>query len=311
MQPFIHPLSDVQSQHIGEGTRIWQFCVVLPEARIGSECNICSNVFIENDVVVGDRVTVKCGVQLWDGVHISNDVFIGPNVTFTNDLFPRSQKRLEKFARTIVNHGASIGANATILPGLSIGRGAMVAAGAVVTRDVPPYAVVKGNPARISGYTYEHATSAPAAAKEELLAARMGGVGFVQLTKASDLRGDLLAVELERQIPFPVKRLFYVTNVPSHHVRGEHAHRECHQLLVCLQGSVTVTADNGAEREEWMLDRPDIGLHILPMTWAAQYRYSGNAVLAVFASHSYDPADYIRNYEEYLKVANKGGSSNE
>ena len=146
MPPFIHQLSDVQSQNIGEGTRIWQFCVVLPGAQIGAECNICSNVFIENDVVVGDRVTVKCGVQIWDGIQISDDVFIGPNVTFTNDPFPRSQKRLEEFSRTTVQRGASIGANATILPGLSIGRGAMVAAGAVVTRDVPDFAIVAGVP---------------------------------------------------------------------------------------------------------------------------------------------------------------------
>ncbi len=298
----IHPTSDVQSTQIGPGTRIWQFCVVLPQARIGADCNICSHVFIENDVVVGDRVTVKCGVQLWDGIRIADDVFIGPNVTFTNDPFPRSQRHPERYAVTTVHHGASIGANATILPGLSIGRGAMVGAGAVVTRNVPSYAIVKGNPARISGYTQGREAAATAAAAPALPAAHMKGVDFVLLTKASDLRGDLLAVELARHIPFEVRRTFYVTNVPSHHVRGEHAHRQCHQLLVCLQGSVTVTADNGIEREEWVLDRPEIGLHLHPMTWAAQWRYTGNAVLAVFASHPYDPADYIRDYEQYLEI---------
>ena len=148
----IHPLSDVQSRHIGEGTHIWQFCVVLPNARIGADCNICSHVFIENDVVIGNRVTVKCGVQIWDGIRIADDVFIGPNVTFTNDPFPRSRKALAKYPVTTIEEGASIGANATILPGLVIGRRAMVAAGAVVTRDVPDYAVVKGNPAVISRY---------------------------------------------------------------------------------------------------------------------------------------------------------------
>ena len=148
----IHPLSDVQSRHIGEGTRIWQFCVVLPNARIGADCNICSHVFIENDVVIGNRVTVKCGVQIWDGLRIADDVFIGPNVTFTNDPFPRSRKALAEYPVTTIGKGASIGANATILPGLVIGRRAMVAAGAVVTRDVPDYAVVKGNPAVISRY---------------------------------------------------------------------------------------------------------------------------------------------------------------
>jgi UDP-2-acetamido-3-amino-2,3-dideoxy-glucuronate N-acetyltransferase len=144
---FIHPLSDVQSPHIGEGTRIWQFCVVLPDAWIGSDCNICSHVFIENNVIIGDRVTIKCGVQVWDGIRIADEVFIGPNVTFTNDLFPRSQQHPEKYPATTIHQGASIGANATILPGISIGRGAMIGAGSVVTNDVPENELWLGNPA--------------------------------------------------------------------------------------------------------------------------------------------------------------------
>lgn len=299
---FIHPLSDVNSPNIGEGTRIWQFSVVLPDARIGSDCNICAQVFIENDVVIGNRVTVKCGVQIWDGLRIADEVFIGPNVAFTNDRFPRSQHHPEKYPVTIIHEGASIGANATILPGISIGRGAMIAAGAVVTRDVPPYAIAKGNPARISGYTHQKKAVLSPVPVAHLPTARMKGVDFVKLVKATDLRGDLLAVEVEKHVPFPVRRIFYVMNVPSHHVRGEHAHHQCHQLLVCLQGAVTVTADNGREREEWKLDRPEIGIHLHPLTWAAQWKHTDNAVLAVFASHSYDPADYIRDYEEYLKI---------
>lgn len=145
----IHPLSDVQSQAIGEGTRIWQFSVVLAGAKIGAYCNICAQVFIENDVVIGDNVTIKNCVQIWDGLRIENNVFIGPNVTFTNDLHPRSKVYPAQFLQTIVKSGASIGANATILPGLTIGEGAMVGAGAVVTKDVPAGAVVTGNPAKI------------------------------------------------------------------------------------------------------------------------------------------------------------------
>jgi len=154
--PIIHPLSDVQSTLIGEGTRIWQFCVVLAYARIGNDCNISSHVFIENDVVIGDRVTIKCGVQIWDGIRISDDVFIGPNVTFANDPFPRSRLRPASFPVTTVEKGASIGANATILPGINIGSGAMIGAGAVVIRNVPDNAIVKGNPAVIFGYTESH-----------------------------------------------------------------------------------------------------------------------------------------------------------
>lgn len=144
----IHPLADVKSPTIGEGTNIWQFCVVLPQAVIGSNCNICAGVLIENDVVVGDNVTVKSGVQLWDGIRIEDDVFIGPNATFTNDRFPRSKQYPDSFPITTIKKGASIGANSTILPGITIGEKAMIAAGSVVTRDVPAGQLWMGSPAR-------------------------------------------------------------------------------------------------------------------------------------------------------------------
>lgn len=144
---FIHPLADVSSGSIGAGTRIWQFVVVLKGATIGEDCNICSHCFIENDVIIGNRVTVKCGVQLWDGLRIADDVFIGPNATFANDKFPRSGNRNFQLCTTVVELGASIGAGATILPGVKIGERAMVGAGAVVTQDVPANTVVVGNPA--------------------------------------------------------------------------------------------------------------------------------------------------------------------
>ncbi|MBO7484730.1 MAG: N-acetyltransferase [Spirochaetaceae bacterium] len=144
----IHKLADVQSTHIGKDTNIWQFCVVLQNAVIGDGCNICANVFIENDVIIGNNVTVKCGVQLWDGVTVEDDVFIGPNVTFTNDLFPRSKQYPQKFEKTIIKKGASIGANSTILAGITIGENAMIGAGSVVTKDVPANTLWYGNPAR-------------------------------------------------------------------------------------------------------------------------------------------------------------------
>lgn len=152
MPNYFHSLADVQCQNIGDGTRIWQFCVVLPEAKIGCNCNICAHVLIENDVIIGDDVTVKSGVQLWDGLRVENNVFIGPNVTFTNDKFPRSKHYPERFLSTIVKQGASIGGGAVILPGITIGEEAMVGAGAVVTRSVPDRAIVVGNPARIIAY---------------------------------------------------------------------------------------------------------------------------------------------------------------
>jgi acetyltransferase-like isoleucine patch superfamily enzyme len=144
----IHPLADVQSTNIGEDTIVWQFCVILKGAKIGNNCNINCQVFIENDVIIGNNVTIKPGVQLWDGITIEDNVFIGPNATFTNDLKPRSKHHPENFLKTIVKKGASIGANATILPGLTIGEDSMIGAGSVVLKNIPPNTVWAGNPAK-------------------------------------------------------------------------------------------------------------------------------------------------------------------
>ncbi|QBE64020.1 acyltransferase [Pseudoduganella lutea] len=148
----IHPLADVHSTQIGPSTTVWQFCVVLQGAVIGDHCNINAHCLVENDVIVGDSVTVKCGVYLWDGLRVGDHVFIGPNATFTNDRYPRSKQYPDAFPQTVVEHHASIGAGAVILPGVTIGHHAMVGAGAVVTRDVPPHALVTGNPARLVRY---------------------------------------------------------------------------------------------------------------------------------------------------------------
>lgn len=147
---FAHPQALIESGvKIGNNTRIWAFTHILEGATIGADCNICDYVFIETDVIIGDRVTIKCGVQLWDGLRIENDVFIGPNATFTNDKFPRSKHQPKQFPTTTIRNGASIGANATILPNITIGENAMVGAGSVVTKDVPKNAIVVGNPARV------------------------------------------------------------------------------------------------------------------------------------------------------------------
>jgi len=151
----IHPLADVQSDNIGEGTFIWQFCVILKDASIGRNCNINCMVFIENDVTIGDNVTIKSGVQIWDGITIEDNVFIGPNVTFTNDLTPRSKLCNKPFVKTFIKKGASIGANATILAGITIGEFALIGAGSVVTKDVPPYHLYYGNPAMHKAYITE------------------------------------------------------------------------------------------------------------------------------------------------------------
>ena len=144
----IHPLSDVQSKNIGKGTRVWQYAVILADAVIGEDCNINCHTFIENDVIIGNNVTVKSGVFLWDGIRIEDNVFIGPNVTFVNDKFPRSKQYPEAFQQTVIKKGASLGANATILGGITIGENAMIGAGAVVTKDVPANTLWVGNPAK-------------------------------------------------------------------------------------------------------------------------------------------------------------------
>lgn len=148
----IHRLSDVQSKNVGQDTNIWQFCVVLPGAVIGNNCNICANVLIENDVVIGDNVTIKSGVQVWDGVEISDNAFIGPNVTFTNDISPRSKNHSRPFVKTFIKKGASIGANSTIVAGCTVGDFALVGAGSVVTKDIPANTLWYGNPAEQKGF---------------------------------------------------------------------------------------------------------------------------------------------------------------
>ncbi len=290
---FVHPQGICESTQIGARTRVWAFSHVLPGAVIGEDVNINDHVFVENDVMIGDRVTLKSGVQVWDGVRLGDDVFIGPNATFTNDPFPRSKQYPEAFTQTVIEDGASIGGGAVILPGIRVGRRAMIGAGAVVTKDVPPYAIVVGNPARIIGYAE---TETPTAARTE---SSTSPEGITALRTVSDIRGDLLPIDLPDDLPFAPLRVFFVHGVPSKEVRGEHAHRQCEQFLICLTGSVSCIVDDGTTRHEYVLDDPSMGLHMPAMTWGTQYDYSPDAVLVVFASRPYEDQDYIRDYEEF------------
>lgn len=308
---FCHPAALCETDTVGDGTRIWAFAHVLPGARIGSDCNICDHVFIEGAVIVGDRVTVKCGVQLWDGLVVEDDVFIGPNATFSNDRFPRSRQHLERYPTTLVRKGASIGANATILPGVTIGSNAMVGAGAVVTRPVPPNAIVVGNPARIIGYAdaargdaMPHKAGAASVPAEDL---GINGSTLYRLPRVRDMRGSLSALEFGQHVPFEVRRAFMVFDVPNREVRGEHAHWKCAQFLICVRGSCSVVVDDGSNRREVLLDQPDLGLLLPPLTWGIQYKYSPDALLLVFASEHYDASDYIRDYDEFRAAVAKAG----
>lgn len=302
---YVHPLGVCESQHVGAGTRIWAFAHVLPNARIGADCNICDHTFIENDVIVGDRVTIKCGVQLWDGIRVEDDVFIGPNATFTNDPFPRSRRRPPQgWQQTLIRRGASIGAGATILSSLTIGENAMVGAGAVVTRSVPPNAIVRGNPARIEGYVGakpEQLRSADTPTQHRERATSIRGVVEHRIRVINDMRGNLAVGNFPEEIPFAPKRFFLVFDVPSKETRGEHALRHCTQFMICIAGSCAVVVDDGHARQELLLDSPEVGILVPPMIWCSQYKYSADAVLLVLASDPYDPKDYIRDYDEFLK----------
>jgi hypothetical protein len=206
--------------------------------------------------------------------------------------------------------GCSIGAGAVVLAGLEIGIGAMVGAGAVVTRSVPANAIVAGNPAKIIGYADGAGarasvvrTAKPPTAEGDVAALNVGRAALHRLKTVSDLRGTLSVAECERDVPFPVRRFFVVYDVPSRDVRGEHAHRTCAQFLICLRGSCTILLDDGRNRREVLLNSPDIGVYMPGMIWGSQHDYSPDAALLVFASHAYDPDDYIRRYEDFIDMA--------
>lgn len=301
MTIFLHPQALCESSHVGAGTRIWAFAHVLSHAVLGRDCNICDGVFIENDVIVGDRVTVKCGVQLWDGVRLADDVFVGPNVSFANDAFPRSRQQPEKFLKTVVLPGASIGANATILPGLTIGRGAMIGAGAVVTKNVPAHAVVMGNPGRVTRF-------ADTPRMEPMVGTAVtplpvAGASLHALPRHRNPSGSLVVGDFQATVPLATQRYFTVFDVPLGEIRGAHAHRQCQQFLVCMRGAITALVDDGRNRCEVRLNRPDLGMLLPPMVWGTQYEHTTDAILTVFASHPYDNGDYMRDYEQFITQA--------
>ncbi len=303
---FAHPDALVETEAIGPRTRIWAFAHVLEGARIGADCHLCDRAFVEA-ADIGDRVTLKSNAQIAEGVTIEDDVFIGPNVVFANDPYPRSKRHLASYPRARVGRGASIGANATILPGLTIGPLAMIGAGAVVTRDVPARAIVVGNPGYVSGYVEGHQKDRVKANAASSLTepVRTGGATLYHLPRITGDCGTLSFAELNQSLPFPVSRYFLVFGVPGRHFRGEHAHRTLHQYLVAVHGSCVVRLFDGERSEEILLDRPECALHVPPMVWSTQYKYSADAVLLVLASDVYREEDYIRNFEEFQTSVGK------
>ncbi len=318
MEYLKHPHSLIESKNIGKKTQIGPFCHIFPEARIGEQCTICNNVIIENNVTIGNRVTIKDGVHLCKNVEIEDDVYIGPNATFSESISPtenlRNSFKTQKNARgIIIRKKANIGANATIYSNIEVGENSVVEAGAVVSRNVPSNAIVSGNPAIIIGYINYNkiektATELmPPTDIGEIKYSKVKGVKVIRLPTIKDLRGNLSFAEYGQYLPFIPKRYFLVYDVDTKEVRGEHAHKTLHQFLVCVNGSCAIVVDDGLNREEVLLNSLDIGLYIPPKIWAVQYKYSADGILLVLASDVYKPNDYIRNYNEFIKMVKPAG----
>jgi acetyltransferase-like isoleucine patch superfamily enzyme len=250
---------------------------------------------------IGEHCRVRGYTQLWPGVRLEAGAELGPGVTLEA---PEPGQR----ADIVIGARARVGAGALICAGVRVGQGAVVAAGAVVAQNVPPYAVVSGVPARITDYL-QNASRAPAMAwhqradfpeQPSVVPLGVGGVTLHRFKFLQDPRGDLSVGEFQREIPFLPKRYFLVMNVPSDKTRGEHAHRRCHQFLVCVKGSCALVVDDLTQRCEVQLDAPDLGVYLPPMTWGIQYKYSSDAVLLVFTSDYYDADDYIRDYDAFV-----------
>jgi acetyltransferase-like isoleucine patch superfamily enzyme/dTDP-4-dehydrorhamnose 3,5-epimerase-like enzyme len=279
-------------------------------ALSGARCSVGPFALVEANVVIGDDVEVGAGVYLWRGMVIEDGARIAARVCF-------ARGEGDKPCGTRLRAGVQIGENATIAAGIVLGAGCRVASGSVVTRDVPPNAIVSGNPAHISGYVNtphldlpgQGARGSQLAAQEDLPALSVSAARLHRLPKIVDLRGALSFGETGAQLPFTPERVFLVYDVPSKEVRGEHAHRACHQFLVCVKGSVGIVLDDGTRRDEIVLDSARVGLHIPPMVWGIQYQFSPDAVLLVLASDRYSAEDYIRNYDEFLAAVKRPGST--
>ena len=266
--------------------------VVDCSAKIGERVKLGEWVCIGSRAVIGNDVVIGSLCVISDGANLEDQVQIGDSVVLVTD---RSHA---------VRIGASalIGANATILP-VTIGAHAMVGAGAVVTKNVPPYAIVVGNPARIVGYVGAELSGK---AENSAESSQNKVKRIYSIPSFSDVRGDLSVLEFEKLLPFPVKRIFYTYGVDSSEVRGEHAHKVCEQFLIALHGSLHVIVDDGTKREEYVLDTPTRGLHLPAGCWGIQYKHSPDCVLLVLASRGYEPEDYIRDYNEFLKYKREG-----
>ncbi|MGY0797618.1 WxcM-like domain-containing protein [Lysobacter sp. A286] len=272
-----------------------------PSARIGAGCQIAAGAVIGPEVLLGDNVRVGPGALLTGPCCIGNDSTVGAGCILDAGADTTG-------GELVIETDVQLLAGATIATRVTVARGARIMAGTVVLRSVPPHAVVAGNPAQITGYTLSadrpEAASTATTREREIGAypTTVRGVTLHRFPRILDLRGNLTVGEFDRSVPFEPKRYFMVFGVPNAEVRGEHAHRTCKQFLICVHGSCSVVADDGVNREEFLLDDAATGLYLPALTWGVQYKYSRDAVLLVFASEYYDSAEYIRDYAEFLAL---------
>ncbi|MEQ9408306.1 MAG: WxcM-like domain-containing protein [Fuerstiella sp.] len=286
---FIHSTADVSTSILGRDVQIQQYVIVHAGVEIGDFAIVHPHCLIGPDATIGEAVTLHSGVHIGAGSRIERGVSVESNSVL--------QGRSTTGKLTRIQEHVSIGAQVVVAAGVEVGQNAQVENGSVVTTDVPPGARVAGNPARIRGYRDASQTSLKI---HQPTASAIAGVKSIRLRQVSDLRGTLTVCQWDQQLPFVPQRVFFLHGVPSEKVRGAHAHKECVQVLVCINGSVNVLLDDGTIREECVLNSSAEGLLIPPGVWATQYGYSPNSMLVVFASHEYDNADYIRDYDEFL-----------
>jgi UDP-2-acetamido-3-amino-2,3-dideoxy-glucuronate N-acetyltransferase len=290
----VHPAAIVEAGAVLAGTAVGAYSRVGPEVEIAGPCAIAEHA------ILSGRILLSPGVEIGPQVYLGGPLTIETGVRIA----ARSCIDAAGGAAIVLGEGASIGANATIWPGVTVGKRARVEPGSVVTKNVPAMAVVAGNPAQI--VRYSGVPSDPPQAHDgvtaEVTSTPIRGVTLRRLPLHEDLRGNLTFGEAARHVPFPIRRYFLSFAVASEQVRGEHAHRSLHQFLVAAHGRVHIVADDGVNQADFLLDRPDLGIHIPPMIWSVQYRFSADAVLLALCSEPYEPADYIRDYAEFLAM---------
>lgn len=297
-EPVIHPTALCDGAAIGAGSRVEAFATVDPSAVVGQRCTIGQSASVGPGVTLGDGARVHAGARLVANVTLAEGVVIFENAVLGGD------------APTAIGRDASIGANATIRAGAGVGQGAVIEPGAVVADPVPANAVVSGDRALIVGYVANDPAPGPDVPPSvDVLThvedTRVPGVRLHPITSVTDMRGNLVAADFS-EVPFVPQRVFAVFGVSSEFIRGSHAHRRCEQFLICVTGSIRCLVDDGDARDEVSLDEAHRGLHMPAMIWGTQYKYTRDALLLVLASEPYDADDYIRDYDEFLRLAGRG-----